>query len=145
MLKLFLKEVAKECTGIVSRKKPSLLRKTSAADMKELSFQKACFELKERSPLFYSVLMTAAIPSGGRKGNAEVEKWLSSVAVAGSVLLKQRCQNMNAVQLMITTLIKYTGFHVSGYRLLSTNLMANCNFTLTTFPIWKWATTQMQL
>ncbi|XP_029180546.2 uncharacterized protein LOC114948148 isoform X1 [Acropora millepora] len=111
MLKLFLKEVAKECTGIVSRKKPSLLRKTSAADMKELSFQKACFELKERSPLFYSVLMTAAIPSGGRKGNAEVEKWLSSVAVAGSVLLKQRCQNMNAVQLMITTLIKYTGFH----------------------------------
>ena len=87
MLKLFLKEVAKECTGIVSRKKPSLLRKTSAADMKELSFQKACFELKERSPLFYSVLMTAAIPSG--EGNAEVEKWLSSVAVAGSVLLKQ--------------------------------------------------------
>lgn len=44
MLKLFLKEVAKECTGIVSRKKPYLLRKTSAADMKELSFQKVCFE-----------------------------------------------------------------------------------------------------
>ena len=87
MLKHFLKEIAKECTGIASRKKPSLLGKTSAADMKELSFQKVCFELKEHSrPLFYSVLMTGAILSGGRKGNANVQKWLSSVAVAGSVL-----------------------------------------------------------
>lgn len=84
MLKLFLKEIAKECTGIVSRKKPFLLRKTSAADMKELTFQKVCFKLKEHSPLFYSVLMTAAIPSGGRKGNANIHKWLSSVAVATS-------------------------------------------------------------
>ena len=147
MLKPFLKEIDKECSGIVSRKKPFLLRKTSAADMKELTFQKVCFELKEHSPLFYSVLMTAAILSGGRKGNANVQKWLSSVAVAGLVLLKQRCQNMNAVQLMITTLIKYTGFHVSGYTLLSTNLMENCNFvfTLTTFSLRTCATTQKQL
>ena len=95
MLKPFLKEIDKECIGIVSRKKPSLLRKTSAVAMKELSFQKVCFELNEHSPLSYSVLMTAAILSGGRKGNANVQKWLSSVAVAGLVLLKQRCQNMN--------------------------------------------------
>ena len=91
--------------------------------------------------------MTAANLSGGRKGNANVQKWLSSVAVAGLVLLKQRCQNMNAVQLMITTLIKYIGFHVSGYTLLSTNLMENCNFvfTLTTFLLRTCATTQKQL
>ena len=60
-------------------------------------------------------MMTAAIPVRNQKHSLGSEKWLPSVAVAGSVLLKQRSRNMNAVQLMVTTLIKYTGFHVSFF------------------------------
>jgi len=115
MLKLFLKEISKECCEIISTKSPSLLRKNSASDMQDLSLQKVCIELKARSPLLYSVMMTAAIPVRNQKHSLGSEKWLPSVAVAGSVLLKQRSRNMNAVQLMVTTLIKYTGFHVSFF------------------------------
>ena len=115
MLKLFLKEISKECCEIISTKSPSLLRKNSASDMQDLSLQKVCIELKARSPLLYSVMMTAAIPVRNQKHSLGSDKWLPSVAVAGSVLLKQRSRNMNAVQLMVTTLIKYTGFHVSFF------------------------------
>jgi len=82
--------------------------------MQQLSLQKVCSELETRIPLLYSVLITAAIPVRSKKQGLNAEKWLPSLAVAGSVLLKQRSRSMNAVQLMIATLIKYTGFHVSG-------------------------------
>ena len=64
--------------------------------------------------MLYSVLITVGIPVPSKKQGLKAQKWLPSVGVAGSVLLKQRSRNMNAVQLMITTLIKYTGLHVSG-------------------------------
>ena len=117
--KLFLREISKECSDIVSGKNPSLLRKTSASEMQELSLQKVCSELETRTPLLYSVLITAATPVPSKTQGLNAEKWLPSVAVAGSVLLKQRSRNVNAVQLMITTLIKYTGFHVSAGRRLN--------------------------
>ena len=114
LCKPFLREISKECSDVVSVKNPSLLRKTSASEMQELSLQKVCSELETRTPLLYSVLITAATPVPSKTQGLNAEKWLPSVAVAGSVLLKQRSRNMNAVQLMITTLIKYTGFHVSA-------------------------------
>ena len=114
MSKLFLKEIWKECCGMVSKKDPPLLKKTSAEEMQELSLKKVSIDLKNRCPLLYSALMTAAIPATKKRTESnEEEKWLPSVVVAAAVVLKQRCQSMNAVQLMITTLIKYTGFHVS--------------------------------
>ena len=102
-VKLFLKENGKECCATVSAKNPSLLRKTSAAEIQDLSLKKAS--------LLYSVLMTAATPVRNKRRNEDM--WLPSVVVAASVVLKQCCRNMNTVHLMVTTLIKYTGFHVS--------------------------------
>ena len=110
LCKLFLKEIGKECCSIVSKKNPSLLMKTSATEMPHLSLEKVSVDLRNRCPLLFSVLMTA----GTRQRNAaETKSWFPSVVVAASVVLRQRCRNINAVQLMITTLIKYTGFHVS--------------------------------
>ena len=39
--KLFLKEIWKECCAMVSKKEPSLLRKSSAAEMQDLSLKKS--------------------------------------------------------------------------------------------------------
>ena len=111
LVKLFLKEIGKECYAMVSAKNPSLLRKTSAAEIQDLSLKKASSDLKTRTTLLYSVLMTAATPVCNKRNDEDM--WLPSVVVAASVVLKQRCRNMNAVQLMVTTLIKYSGFHVS--------------------------------
>ena len=110
LCKFFLKEITKECCAMVSKKYLSLLRKTSATEMQSLSLANISNELKTRCPLLYSVLMTAG--TTGRK-KSRTQSWLPGVVVAASVVLKQRCQDVNAVQLMITTLIKYTGFHVS--------------------------------
>lgn len=111
--KLFLKEIWKECCAMVSKKEPSLLRKSSAAEMQDLSLKKVSADLDNRCPLLYSVLMTAATPAQRKRSESIEEKLLPSVVVAAAVVLKQCCQNMNAVQLMVATLIKYTGFHVS--------------------------------
>lgn len=110
LCKFFLKEIGKECCAMVSKKNLSLLRKTSATEMQSLSLVNISNELKTRCPLLYSVLMTAG--TTGRK-KSSTQSWLPGVVVAASVVLKQRCRDVNAVQLMIATLIKYTGFHVS--------------------------------
>ena len=72
---------------MVSAKNPSLLRKTSAAEIQDLSLKKASSDLKTHTPLLYSVLMTAAIPVHNKKSNKDM--WLLSVVVAASVVLKE--------------------------------------------------------
>lgn len=113
MCKLFLKEIWKECCAMVSKKDPPLLRKSSTTEMQDLSLKNVSADLNNRCPLLYSVLMTAATAAQRKRSESDEEKWLPSVVVAAAVVMKQRCQSMNAVQLMVTTLIKYTGFHVS--------------------------------
>ena len=73
---------------MVSAKDPSLLRKTAAAEIQDLSLKKASSDLKSRTPLLYSVLMTAAIPVRNKRSDEDM--WLPSVVVAASVVLKQR-------------------------------------------------------
>ena len=80
-------------SGLCSRKTPSLLRKCGKEDLENFKFQSLCDEWRERSPLFFSFLMTCCI--SGRSRDQAV-KWLPSAVVAGSVLLKQRNQEMNA-------------------------------------------------
>lgn len=44
--------------------------------------------------------------------------WLPSVALAGSVLLRERSRGMNAMQLLVTTIIKSSGSQVDTLLLL---------------------------
>ena len=108
LAKLFFKEVAKESENLVSNKHASVLKKISALDIKNLSLKEVCVELKERCPLLFSVIVTCAVP----RERKESPEWLPSVAVAAAVLMKQRSRMMNSVQIMLMTLIKYTGFQV---------------------------------
>lgn len=110
LVKCMLKQLTIECCDIVSSKAPSLLRKTSAKDIRSMSLKNVCEELRNRTPLLYSTLMTIAIPKRSIQ-NKHLD-WLPSVAMAGAVLLKQRSRMMNSVQLMLMLILKYSGHQV---------------------------------
>ena len=101
-------------SGLCSRKTPSLLRKCGKEDLENFKFQSLCDEWRERSPLFFSFLMTCCI--SGRSRDQAV-KWLPSAVVAGSVLLKQRNQEMNATASVLGVLLKTGSIEVFLYKM----------------------------
>ena len=101
-------------SGLCSRKTPSLLRKCGKEDLENFKFQLLCDEWRERSPLFFSFLMTCCI--SGRSRDQAV-KWLPSAVVAGSVLLKQRKQEMNATASVLGVLLKTGSIEVFLYKM----------------------------
>lgn len=125
LIQLTLRKLASECSALVSRKAPSILRNTSSEEIAKLSLEAVCHEWKNQAPLLYAMLMTVASPKHAKlnskrdakslpikNDSKEPDDWLPSVAVAGSVLLKQRSRYMNGVQLMLMMLMKYSGFQV---------------------------------
>ena len=69
-----------------------------------------CEEWTERAPLFFSILMSSAL--SGRRKDVKTVTWLPSVALAGSVLLRERSRGMDAMQLLVSTIIKSSGSQV---------------------------------
>ena len=96
-----LKTLSKEVESLCSRNNPSLLRKSSKEDLAKFDFQLLCNEWRQRAPLFFSFLMTSAV----NKRTKEYS-WFSSVAIAGSVLLKQRSEKMDATASVLGILLK---------------------------------------
>ena len=86
-----LQLMTSQINGICSRKQPSMLRANTKKEILNFDFEKLCLEWKEKAPIFYAFLMTCATTT--RKEIAP--EWLPSVAVAGSILLKQRNSHMN--------------------------------------------------
>ena len=86
-----LQLMTSQINGICSRKQPSMLRANTKEEIVNFDFEKLCLEWKERAPIFYAFLMTCATTT--RKEIAP--EWLPSIAVAGSILLKQRNSHMN--------------------------------------------------
>lgn len=103
-----LKQLSVECSNIVSSKEESLLRKSKVNDIRNISFTNICQELKDRTPLLYSIMMTIATPHSRKK----VVEWYPSIALAAAILLKQRCRMVNSVQLTMMIIMKYCGFQV---------------------------------
>ena len=91
--------LSNEVCGLCSRSNPSLLRKCDRESLVNFSFQSVCEEWKNRAPIFYSFLMTCVQLT-------REELWLPSVAIAGSVLLKQRNPQMNATASVLGVLLK---------------------------------------
>ena len=98
VLRLFKTEVGDLC----STKVPWLLRKSSKEDLVTIDLEKLCSEWKERAPLFYAFLLTACT-TGKRQ---ETVTWLPSMAIPGSILLKQRDTRMNATASILSVLLK---------------------------------------
>ena len=88
----------KEVMGLCSKNNPSLLRKSSKEGLTDFDLQHVCEEWKVRAPLFYSFLMTSS--------------WFGSVAVAGSVLLKQRSKEMDATSSLLGIMMKTKSIEV---------------------------------
>ena len=59
-------------------------------------------------PLFYALLMTIA----SSKNEDHPAEWLPSVAIAGSILLKQRNGHMNGCATIIGILLKFGSLEV---------------------------------
>ena len=93
VIKLMTLQVDELC----SKHRPSMLRTTSrntSDEAKNFDYKKVCSEWKERAPIFHAFLTAcAAIKNSKKKNSLEC---LPGVAVAGTVLLKQRNTQMNA-------------------------------------------------
>ena len=102
--------VSKEVGELCSRKNPSILRQTKKDDLVKLSLDQLCEEWKRRAPLFYSILVTSSATKSSRNTS-----WLASVAVSGSILLKQRNGEMSATAYVLGILLKSRSTEVSLY------------------------------
>lgn len=98
-----IKAVSKEVSGLCGKSRPSLLRKTSKEDLQNFDLQKLCEEWQERAPIFYAFLLNSA--SRPKPANRK-STWFGSVALAGSILLKQRNREMNATAAVMGILLK---------------------------------------
>lgn len=96
-----LRVVASEMNELCSKKNPSILRKTSKDDLINFDMKKLCDEWKERAPVFYSFLLICS----SSKNTSSTANWFPSIAIAGSVLLKQRNSHTNASASVLEILI----------------------------------------
>ena len=96
-----LKVASKEVAGLCSKTNPSLLRKTGKGDLEKFDLEHVCSEWRERAPVFYSLLLTSAANKSSKSST-----WFGSLALEGSVLLKQRNSGMSAAASVIGVLLK---------------------------------------
>ena len=112
VLKIANKEVGQLC----STRKPSILRKIEKKDLEKFELQLVCDEWRERAPVFYSFLLTSAINKRTKSFG-----WFGSLAIAGSILLKQRNKDMSTAASVIRILLKSKSVEVR-FALLILNL-----------------------
>ena len=110
LMKYVIRATSAECAGLCSTKSPSMARRYTANDMLDFGPEALCEEWMEKAPLFYSTLLSFALST--RRKDVESVTWLPSVALAGSILLRERSRGMNAMQMLVTTIIKTSGSQV---------------------------------
>ena len=103
-----LNVVSLETTNLCSRNRPSLLKKTTKEDLINFDLCCICKEWKEKAPVFYSFLLACC--ESNRKIAAA--SWFGSVAIAGSILLKQRDPAMSATGIVMGILLKTRSIEV---------------------------------
>ena len=109
VIKKVLSILNKEVTSMCSKSNHSMLRRSSKEDLEKFDLELLCNEWRARAPLFYSFLMTVAT-NKITKGS----QWFGSVAVAGSVLLKQKSEKMNATSTVLGIVMKSKSIEVSS-------------------------------
>ena len=97
----------REVMELYSEKNPSLLPKSSKEGPTDFYIQHVVEEWKARASLFYSFLMTSACNK-----RTKASSWFGSVAVAGSVLLKQRNKQMDATSSLLGIMMKTKSIEV---------------------------------
>ena len=110
LLKRVLVDLRKEMIGLCSKKTPSKCRPSSPSSVVDITIEDICAEWSKRAPIFYAFLVTAGVPP--RRADVDTVNKLPSIAVAGSVLLRERCKEINAVQHLISLIIKFSPYQV---------------------------------
>lgn len=111
LISFFLKEIDKECCNMCSSKYPSLLRKTARKDILNFSITKLDEEIKRRTPLLRSVLMSASVRKTKIKRSDLY--WMPAICMAAAICLKNRSPQMTALQLLNSLFIQHSGLMVS--------------------------------
>ena len=110
LLKRFTKALSHQCSAMTSVKNPSILKEVTTEGIRSLTLTAINQELSERTPIFYSTLVASAVSSRSKKSDCG---FILSIGVAASVLLKQQCHTINGLQLIVTAIMTFSGFHVS--------------------------------
>ena len=116
LVELMAKEVEKETSHLCSKKEPSCLRKTDKENMLSFSMEKVAVEIKDRAPLFHSLLSAACISSRSRAKTEAKNSHYGAVAMATAICLKNRSRYMIAAQLLITIFLYHSNWLVSFRR-----------------------------
>ena len=88
LISFFLKEIDKECCNMCSSKNTSLLRKTAKKEIINFSFTKLDEEVKQRTPLLRSVLMSASVRKTKTKRSDLY--WMPAICMAAAICQKNR-------------------------------------------------------
>ena len=100
------REVGKECDELCAKSRPSLLRNCSPDGLKLFSEKSHIAELKERAPLFHSVLKASGKKADGSGDGPDQQCALS---MAASVLLRSRNVHMSAQAYRVSLLLWQSG------------------------------------
>ena len=108
LIELMIKDVEKEATKLCLNS--SILRTTDKQSMLSFSMEKVSDEIKERAPIFHSVLSAESIYS--RSKATKEKSHFGPIAMAAAVCLKSRSRHMTAVQLLVTVFLYQSNWMV---------------------------------
>ena len=115
LVKELLKTVHTEYAFLCSRKEPSILRRTSKADILDFNFENLGTELQKGGPHFFSVLIATSLKKEAKESDIS---WLPPVYMAAAVLLKNRSAHMTSVQPLVSIILQHNGLTVRMQLLL---------------------------
>lgn len=81
--------------------------------MLSFNMEKLTHEIKDRAPLFHSVLSVAAVNRKSKAKNPSPQADFGAIGMAAAVCLRHRSQYMIAVQLLITDFLYHSNWLVS--------------------------------
>lgn len=103
VISLVLEKLMVECEILCSSSSQSTLRMTSPENLQAFDWSAIADELKQKAPLLFAVLMAVGAPPRPRnirKGVTEESRY-PGVCTAAAILLKERCDNMSALQHLV--------------------------------------------
>ena len=118
-----LKRVTGECETLCSTMSKTKLRLSKPDDLMSFNWTAVAEELQQKAPTFFAFL--SAVISRHRQRNrhkgATLESCFPALCTAAAILLKQRCDKMNALQQLIGVIM----FHGNASK--QVKLMHACN------------------
>ena len=96
-----------ECKRLCSKGNPTLLRTATKDSVLNFSWRAIGQEIREKSPLFYRLLLASADPKSlSKSSDPETTERYPGICTAAAVLLKNRDKGMSLVPYVISTILK---------------------------------------